>query len=143
MADIKLTSKGQGGDFVRTLEGNDFQMVESLNNQVYLACFGGNKDGSEWWGNQFFNQDKYKLKSLTEKTLLSVVLPNELTKVEDAVKSDTAYLKEAAGVIGVEVALFVRKLRWLDISITLAFQNRSDITVFFTWDNLNNTLINE
>ena len=143
MADLKLKSTGQGGDFVRTSEGNDFHLVGSLNNQVYLACFGGNKDGSNWWGNKFFNQDKYKLNSLTEKTLLEITLPDELTKVEDAIKKDLAYLNDAAGVIGVDVELFVRRLRWLDINITLQFEQLSDIVIYFVWDNQNNTLINE
>lgn len=140
MTDIKLQSKGQGGDFVRTPEGNDFQLVGSLNNQVYLACFGGNKDGSDWWGNKFFNQDKYKLNSLTEKTLLEITLPDELTRVEDAIKKDLAYLNTSAGVIGIDIILFVRNLRWLDITITLQFENVSDVVIHFNWDNLNNTL---
>lgn len=140
MSDIKLISSGQGGDFERTAEGNDFVTVKSLHNQVYLACFGGNKDGSDWWGNKFFKQDKYKLNSLTEKALLSVTLPDEVTRVEDAIKKDLAYLNEVSGIIGIDVQLFISKLRWLEITITIQFQNVDDVVIYFNWDNLNNTL---
>lgn len=143
MTDIKLISKGQGGDFVRTPEGNDFELTGSLHNQVYLACFGGNKDGSDWWGNKFYKQDKYKLNSLTEKTLLKATLPDGVTSIEDAIKKDLSYLNDVQGLNGVVIDLFIRNLRWLDISITLAFEKSSDITVYFTWDNQNNTLVNE
>lgn len=142
MSDIQLTSNGQGGDFVRTPENNDFQTVGSLHNQVYLACFGGNKDGSDWWGNKFFKQDKYKLNSLTEKALLEITLPDEVTRVEDAIKKDLSYLNEISGIIGVDVELFIRKLRWLDITITIQFQSIDDVVIYFNWDNLNNTLNN-
>jgi len=142
MADIKLISNGQGGDFVRTLEGNDFQLFGSLHNQVYLACFGGNKDGSEWWGNQFFKQDKYKLNSLTEKTLLSITLPDEVQRVEDAIIKDLSYLNEIQGIIGFNVDLFIRNLRWLEITVTIQFESINDVVIYFNWDNLNNTLSN-
>jgi phage gp46-like protein len=100
-------SEGNGGDLQQI--GNDLAVVYSVENQVYLALFGGNvegntdtKIGSGWWGNKlFFGNDTAKqFNSNTERILNTVALSSAgRIKIENAVKDDLKYLNANITVI--------------------------------------------
>jgi hypothetical protein len=88
--DIQLLETGNGGDI--TLSGNDLVAVTGVENQPYLACFGGD---ANWWGNELlFNANEtYKFLSETEALLTKVALTsaNRLL-IEAAIKRDLQFL---------------------------------------------------
>lgn len=111
-----IESNGNGGDL--QLNGNDLAMVWGIENQVYLALFGGNpgfitkskiedEQSFDWWGNSLLmpNNQSIQLNSLTEKMLQDVALNSSgRIRIEEAVKKDLEYLKPIA-TITVEVSI--------------------------------------
>lgn len=94
-------SDGNGGDLQQV--GNDLAVVYSVENQVYLALFGGNVEsntsdsiGTGWWGNKLFHNGNTgrQFNSNTERTLNTTALNTAgRVKIESAVKEDLRYLK--------------------------------------------------
>lgn len=94
-------SNGNGGDLQQL--GNDLAIVYGQENQVYLALFGGDIEGntntiigSGWWGNTLLygNDTSKQFNSNTERVLNTTALNSGgLVKIQNAVKSDLAYLK--------------------------------------------------
>lgn len=92
-------SEGNGGDL--QLLGNDLALVYGMENQVYLALFGGNVEGN-WWGNDLLmpNDTAQQFNSQTERALDNNVLNDAgIAKIQNAVKADLAYLKAIVTVV--------------------------------------------
>lgn len=95
MADLLIYESGNGGELKQ--RGNDFAMVQGIENEPYMAMFSGDRD---WWGNDFLDPtDTDKIwTSETEKTLNSVVLNSAgRIKIEEAVNKDLSPLKKQTG----------------------------------------------
>lgn len=95
MADLLIFESGNGGELKQ--RGNDFAMVQGIENEPYMAMFGGARD---WWGNDFLDPtDTDKIwSSETEKTLNSVTLNSAgRIKIEEAVNKDLAPLRKQTG----------------------------------------------
>lgn len=107
-------SAGNGGDL--QLLGNDLALVYGMENQVYLALFGGNVEGN-WWGNSLLmpNDTAKQFNSNTERTLNTVALNSSgIAKIQAAVESDLKYLKAKVTVI---VSLFDTNTVGLNIKV--------------------------
>ena len=104
MADLLIYESGNGGELKQ--RGNDFVMVQGIENEPYLLMFGGQR---EWWGNDFLDPtDTDKIwSSETEKTLNSVALNSAgRIKIEEAVNKDLAPLRKQTGAaIAVQVQI--------------------------------------
>lgn len=95
MADLLIFESGNGGELKQ--RGNDFVMVQGIENEPYLLMFGGERG---WWGNDFLDPtDTDKIwSSETEKTLNSVALNSAgRIKIEEAVNKDLAPLRKQTG----------------------------------------------
>lgn len=95
MADLLIYESGNGGELKQ--RGNDFVMVQGIENEPYMAMFSGDRD---WWGNDFLDPtDTDKIwSSETEKTLNSVALNSAgRIKIEEAVNKDLAPLRKQTG----------------------------------------------
>lgn len=104
MADLLIFESGNGGELKQ--RGNDFVMVQGIENEPYMLMFGGSR---EWWGNDFLDPtDTDKIwSSETEKILNSVALNSAgRIKIEEAVNKDLAPLRKQTGaVVGVQVQI--------------------------------------
>lgn len=102
--DLLIIESGNGGELKQ--RGNDFVMVQGIENEPYLLMFGGQR---EWWGNDFLDPtDTDKIwSSETEKTLNSVALNSAgRIKIEEAVNKDLAPLRKQTGAaIAVQVQI--------------------------------------
>lgn len=88
-------SNGNGGDLLQV--GNDLATVNGVENQPYLACFGGANDGGSWWADNLLHQgrDSVHMRSQTEKTLNSVALNSAgRLLIEEAVKQDLKFMQD-------------------------------------------------
>lgn len=124
--DLQVRETGNGGDL--NLVNNDLQVVESLENMVYLGMFGGNTEAStgprleteqgfDYWANSLVypNNPDMQFNSLTERTLNEVSLSSSgRLKIEQAVKSDLAFMNSFAEVT---------------VSVSIVSNNRADINV--------------
>lgn len=150
--DIALISTGNGGDFI--LSGNDIEATSELYNQVYLALFGGNVEGStkrvyavgeqrpDWWANSllFENNDVEQFNSLTERELKNVSLTSAgRVQIEQAVKIDLAFISEL-GQTEVSVSLLENNQLSIDVKLLEPSGEKSQALTFI-WDAARNELI--
>ena len=105
--DLAVLETLDGGDLQKV--GSDMAMVYGLENQVYLALFGGNpgyptttdrdSEAFDWWGNKLFmrSEPSQQFNSLFEKKMLDVALTSQgRVELEEAAKKDLEFLKEVA-----------------------------------------------
>lgn len=64
---LKLIDNGEGGELV--FENGDFVAEQGIGTPIYLALFGGDKDGGNWWGNFLIEEEYSKFHGDFEKTL--------------------------------------------------------------------------
>lgn len=110
--DLVLTeNEGNGGDL--KWSGNDFAMIFGIENQPYLALFGGNpgfvtknkvvdEQSFDFWGNGLLlsGNQSMQFNSLLEKKLYEVSLTSKgRIEIEECIKKDLSYLSEFATVI--------------------------------------------
>jgi phage gp46-like protein len=132
--DLAIVETGNGGDL--QLNGNDLAIVTSLENQPYLAMFGGNLEAStdpnnielisgDWWGNDllFPNQPDLQMNSLTERVLNQVNLNSlGISLIENAIKQDLKFLQpQAQMTVSVQLISDDR----LDVKIRMIVNNTS------------------
>lgn len=113
--DVKLVQTENDGDIAG--------MSSGLETAAYLSLFGGNDDGSDWWGNKLETQQARMERSETQELLRSLpVTTNNLRRIEEAVKRDLRWM------------MTERAARDLDVSVTLGDRNRVDIVVTLDGD---------
>lgn len=107
--DLAIIEEGNGGDL--TMGASDLLVVFSIENQCYLAWFGGNKKQTtivgrnaaqtfDWWGNELLMRGLpgQQFNSLTEATLDKVAVTSEgRVQLESAMKKDVLFLSEDFG----------------------------------------------
>lgn len=134
--DIAIKETGNGGDVV--LRGADLALVYSIENEVYLATFGGNREQDTpavvteeqsfdcWFNNLLYKGDsKLQFNSKTERQMDNVALTSEgRTKIEDAIKEDIKYLQDAGAVISVKVV--IKSDDWIQTKIEARMPDGSE-----------------
>lgn len=104
MFDPVIIETGNGGDL--QLVGNDLGVVFNIENMIYLALFGGNKEevtkvkiveveSFDYWANNLLmpGNPSQQFNSITEKTLDKVALNSEgRILIENAIKKDLEFL---------------------------------------------------
>lgn len=86
MADVYLYQTPDDGEI--SIENGTVELQESPSSAAYISLFGGNVNGSAWWGDEGMVSatqefiDKYSPTS------------GNLRKLEDAVKSDLAWMRQ-------------------------------------------------
>lgn len=103
-------SNGNGGDAL--IVGNDLAVVNSIENQVYFALFGGNRQSTpnaststtlpknaksyDWWGNSLLmpNNASQQFNSNTQKALDTIALTSQgRVQIQNAVNQDLQFLQ--------------------------------------------------
>lgn len=108
--DLAVIETGNGGDI--QFVGRDLSVIFGIENQTYLAMFGGNVEAStenptsgqaqkaldfSWWGNTLLMgaDTGQQFNSLTERALNTIPLTSEgRVQIEDAIKTDLKFLKD-------------------------------------------------
>lgn len=141
--DLRLIETLNGGDLL--LQGNDLAVINSFENQVYLALFGGNPQGStpatrptgqqaaDFWGNYLESDPSVQFNSLTERTLNTT----ELTSagrliIEEAIKTDLQFMQ---GFANISISTRIIATDQLEINIGLQQPNGQQNQQFsFIWN---------
>lgn len=113
--DLAIIETGGGGDL--TINGNDLAVFNSVENQLYLAWFGGNVEADtkttrlpgeqdfSYWGNTFIKNINAQFNSLTERTLNTTPLTsNGRVTIQNAMKKDLSALSKTNN-INVDVVI--------------------------------------
>jgi phage gp46-like protein len=112
MFDLGIIETGNGGDLQLQSRG-DLAVVNSIENMVYLALFGGNKQSTkppassippgsknyDWWGNNLFYlaSSGQQFNSNTERVMNSVELSsNGRLLIQNAINDDLKFLSDKA-----------------------------------------------
>ncbi len=129
--DLAVIETGNGGDL--QLLGSDLAIVSGIENQPYLAMFGGNKESTvnpsaiisqnemsfDWWGNNLLMPSSQSLQfnSLCENALNTIPLTsNGRILIENAIKKDLQFLEPQATINVVVTIVATDKI---DINITI------------------------
>ncbi len=129
--DLAIIETLNGGDF--QLQGNDLAVVNSIENMIYLALFGGNIEEStqqsfiqaqsfDYWGNSFLTPDQ-QFNSDTERTLNSTPLTTSgRVIIENAIKKDLDFFKVFGATVTVSVSIIATDK--LSVNIKVMFPNQ-------------------
>jgi phage gp46-like protein len=123
MSDLQLVLDGDGGDLV--FADNDLAMASGIVESFTVSLFGGNiqDDGlenseREWWGNVLDADPAKKIRSLTQHLINNLDQSrNSLLRIQDAVKSDLAWMIEQGLITSLNVDLAVESSSKLNITI--------------------------
>lgn len=150
MADVKIIESGSGGDLV--LKGNDFELIEGLQNMPYIAMFGGNKEQStkeflpaeerlDYWANELFmlQEPEQQYNSTLEKLLENISInSSSLLQIEDSVKKDLSFM---SGFAEVECEAFAESVDRVRIEIKITKPDSIETPLFiYIWDATKNEL---
>lgn len=130
MFDLAIVETGSGGDIQKV--GNDIALVYGVENQPYLAMFGGNIEADtvsgvvteqsfDYWGNSLLmsNNPNIQFNSKLERTLLTTPLTSAgRTKIINAVTNDLQYIKDSLG-DDVVINVAIISDNWLQIQLTI------------------------
>lgn len=137
------------------LRGNDLKVTEGFQNMIYLAMFGGNVEAStpvtrleseqafDFWGNTFLTGDRsIQFNSETEMVLRTTALTSSgRLKIEQAVKSDLAFMKSFAEIT---VVVTISAIDRVDIQINVReLGNLVSREFIFIWDATKQELLND
>jgi phage gp46-like protein len=134
MIDLMFIETGDGGDFDYD-ENGYLTPINGLQNQVYLALFGGN---DEWWGNVLMKPENQFL-STFENTLKEVALNSSgVSKLEEAALNDLKYLKKYAEISVVGSIIGHNRFQ---LEVFLQEPNQQEEKITFIWDGTKQDLI--
>ncbi len=133
--DLAVVETGNGGDLV--LKGADLALVYGVENEGYLATFGGNPEGDtpatiteeqsvDYWANNLMYKGNSSLQfnSQTERTLdLRGLNSEQRLKIEEAIKNDLKYLQEVGAEVKVKVV--IKSDDWIQWAISIKMPNGS------------------
>lgn len=145
MADLLLIETGNGGDVV--LNGNDFVLIDGLQNMPYIAMFGGNVELSnndesvDWWGNSLlmFNEPDVQYISVLERTLTNIALSSaSIQVIKRAVAEDLSFMQDFCD-IKIDVQLI--GIDRISIYIKITKLDGLEVVEFnYLWNATNNEL---
>lgn len=116
--DVLLFQTDDDGDIF--VSGGLVTMTGGLETAVYLSLFGGNEDGSQWWGNVTETELSKKYISETQNLLLLLPITSaNLLRIEDAVKRDLAWIPEGGFAKSIVVSSRIMELNTISLAITV------------------------
>ena len=141
MFDVAIVESGSGGDV--QIVGNDLGIVYGIENQPYLASFGGNIQADtisnnisinsrlDYWGNTLLipNNPSQQFNSKLERTLLNTPLTSSgRTKIISALTQDLLYLKD---VLGKDVLIGVSIIsdNWIQIQLNIIVEKGTRVII--------------
>ena len=98
--DLKLIENGNGGELV--YENNDLTTINGLNNQVYLALFGGNPGATtpteridnqqlfDFWGNSFLEPSQ---QFNSPRDLVLTIKNDYVISVQEYIEQESSFLE--------------------------------------------------
>jgi len=119
--DIKLFQTNDNGDI--TVVNGLVEMSGGLETATYLSLFGGNEDGSNWWGNidELDTADQYR--SETQELLKSIpATSGNLIRIKDAVDRDIAWFIDKKIASLTTVTISIPALNRIKIVVTITVQ---------------------
>ncbi len=135
--DLAVKETGNGGDLV--LRGADLAVIYSIENEAYLATFGGNPEQDtpaviteeqsyDYWANDLLykGNSSVQFNSQTERTLdLRGLNSEQRLKIEEAIKNDLKYMQELGA--DVKVKVVIKSDNWIQwfINITMPDGSKS------------------
>lgn len=150
--DITIYETGSGGDIA--VINNDIALSEALDNQAYLALFGGNVEADtlgnelpsqvryDWWGNSALlaNAVPMQFNSQTERALANNTLNSQgRVNIQRAAEADLAYL---ATIATVTVTVSVPGVNKVQILVNLQQPgNQQNVQLQVIWDNAKKEVI--
>lgn len=111
MSDVLLFQSPDDGEI--TVANGQVKLTDGTETAVYLSLFGGNHDGSDWWGNTLENQPERKLQSETQRLLetLSLTTAN-MQRIADAVALDLSWMNPKP-----EITVTMPRLNTIQITV--------------------------
>ena len=140
MFDVAIVEGGSGGDIV--IQGNDLALVYGIENQPYLASFGGNIEADtisniavdiseDYWGNALLipNNPNAQFNSKLERTLRLVPLTSAgRTKIINAITQDLQYLKDSLG-DNIAIGVSIISDNWLQIQLNITIAKGTRVII--------------
>lgn len=140
MLDVLITETGVGGD--AQLLGNDIAWIQTTQNMIYMAFFGGNPEQStnnkptevqslDWWGNNLLmpSDKSIQFNSLTENALNTTPLTSAgRVLIENAMKKDLEFFKDFGSIVSVSVSIVDTDHITAKI-VTLQSENEEIVTI--------------
>lgn len=130
MSDPTLILTPDNGDLI--LEDGDLLVGNGLESAAVLSLFGGDIDDSgsqadeakQFWGNVIQTDPNKRLRSRTQFLLRSLpVTSGNLRRIQDAVETDLAWMKQEALVQSIEVEVELAGVKRVRIVIDLLVSN--------------------
>lgn len=111
MADVYLYQTPDDGEI--NIENGTVELQESPSSAAYISLFGGNVNGSAWWGDA-------GMVSATQE-LIDKYAPTSgnLRKLEDAVKSDLAWMTQPPYGWAVDASASMESVNRVNIVVTI------------------------
>lgn len=139
--DLALIETDNGGDL--QLVGNDLAVINSIENQVYLALFGGNKESTvnpsassaqnaqsfDCWMNNLLmpSNQSQQFNSLCENLINSTALTSQgRIIIENGIKKDLQYLQPQATIT---VSVIIVSTDQININITIKENQQTQVTI--------------
>ena len=129
--DLYIFENEDGGDL--RLINDDLEMVTCATNQIYLALFGGNKNGLtpadpspvfvgqnlDWWGNSLMAVDN-QFNSRTEKIINEIAITQTgLSRLKSAVEEDLKFLDAFY-----DVGITINQISYVHVEIYVTLQTK-------------------
>lgn len=117
--DVKLFQTNDDGDIL--VEGGFVAMDGGLNTAAFLSLFGGNEDGSTWWGNLTETQPERQYTSETQTLLRALpAIPDNLRRLELAAGRDLAWMISAGVARSVSVVATMPGINRVKLTIDIS-----------------------
>lgn len=127
--DVKLFQTLDDGDI--EVEGGIVAMDGGLEGAVFISLFGGNQDGSAYWGNRLELAKARQLVSETQ-TLLHTIpaTPFNLRRIEEAAKRDLNWVIDERAASSVEVSASIPSLNRIRLHVKVSAQGGESTFIF-------------
>jgi phage gp46-like protein len=140
MFDVAIVESGSGGEI--QIDGNDLAIIYGMENQPYLASFGGNIEADtisnmvvdmsmDYWGNALLiaNNPNAQFNSKLERALRSTPLTSSgRTKIINALTQDLQYIKDSLG-DNVAIGVSIISDNWLQIQINITLATGTRVII--------------
>ena len=119
--DVKLFQTVDDGDI--TVTNGLIEMSGGLETAAYLSLFGGDEDGSNWWGNIDELDIAAQYHSETQELLRSIPSTSgNLIRIKDAVERDLAWFTDEKIASSISVVISIPALNRVKINVTIEAQ---------------------
>lgn len=111
MADVYLYQTENDGDIIA--ENGVIELAESPSSAAFISLFGGNIDGSAWWGDDGLTSET--------QTVIDQLPPSSgnLLRLEQAVLSDLAWMKQSPYSWDISASAAIEAANRVNIAISI------------------------